>query len=102
MENIENEEECTIHSVINIEDFLKDNNFQLDTYYGWNKRYVKEITEYQNLYVRIFSDINKIIDVEYENLAMTKHEKYGIISFETIENIKQLKHLLKALKRYCV
>ena len=87
-----------IYSDVNLEEFLIENGFQLDTYYGTNKRYVKEITEYQNLYVRIFSNVNKIVDVEYESLALTKHEKYNIISFETIETIEQLKHLIKALK----
>ena len=98
MENNNLKKHDVIPSVVNLEVFLKENNFKLDTYYDTNKRYVKVITEFQNLYVRIFSDVNKIVDVEYENLAMTKHEKYCIVSFETIENIEQLRYLLKALK----
>ena len=81
---------------VDLEDFLKQNNFELDTYYETNKRYRKEITECQSLYVRIFSDVNKIVDVEYENIGLTKYETSGIISFETINTIKQLKNLLKA------
>jgi hypothetical protein len=84
---------------INLEDFLKDNGFQLHTYNGTNKRYVKEITDCQNLYVQIWSDVNKIVDVEYENLAVTKFDTKSIISFETIEKLEQLKHLLEALKQ---
>ena len=81
----------------NLEKFLIDNGFKLDTYYDTNKRYIKEITDCQNLYVRIFSNVNKIVDVEYENLAISPFEKYNIISFETIDKIEQLKHLIKAL-----
>lgn len=102
MKKTKNEQQCVIHDVIhsavNIENFLKENDFQLDTYYKTNKRYRKEITDCQTLYVRIYSDINKIVDVEYEHKALTKFENEGIISFQTIENIEQLKHLLEALK----
>ena len=87
-----------IHSAVNIENFLKENDFQLDTYYKTNKRYRKEITDCQTLYVRIYSDANKIVDVEYEHRALTKFENEGIISFETIEKVEQLKCLLEALK----
>lgn len=50
-----------------IEDFLKHNGFALDTYYHTNKRYCKEITDCQSLYVRIYSDANTIQSVEYEH-----------------------------------
>lgn len=79
-----------------IEDFLIDNNFQLSSYYNTNKRYRKEITDFQNLYVRIYSDTNKIVDVEYEHKAISKFDKDSIISFETIETIEQLENLIKA------
>lgn len=83
---------------INLEDILIANEFELDTYYGTNKRYLKQITDNQNLYVRIFSDTNEIVDIEYETLAMSKYEKYNIISFQTIETVEHLKHLIDALK----
>ena len=101
-DNLKHEKQCAIHdvirSVVNIENFLKENDFQLDTYYKTNKRYRKEITDCQTLYVRIYSDANKIVDVEYEHRALTKFENEGIISFETIEKVEQLKCLLEALK----
>ena len=100
-DNLKKEQQCAIHDVIhsavNIENFLKENNFQLDTYYKTNKRYRKEITDCQTLYVRIYSDVNKIVDVEYEHRALTKFENGGIISFETIETIEQVELLIKAL-----
>lgn len=88
----------TKEQIVDLEQFLKDNGFQLDTYRANNKRYIKQITDCQNLYVRIYSDVNRIVDVEYESNTMTKFERGGIVSFETIENIEQLKYLLKALK----
>lgn len=81
-----------------IEDFLIDNNFQLDSFYNTNKRYCKEITNYQTLYVRFYSDTNKIIDVEYEHKSISKFDKDSTISFETIETIEQIENLLKALQ----
>ena len=87
-----------LNDTINLEEFLLENNFELDTYYGTNKRYRKEITDCQTLYVRIYSDVNKIADVEYENMALTKFENTSIISFETIEVIEQLTLLIEALK----
>lgn len=87
-----------LNNTINLEEFLLENNFELDTYYGTNKRYRKEITDCQTLYVRIFSNVNKIADVEYENMALTKFEKTSIISFETIETVEKLTHLIEALK----
>lgn len=84
---------------INLEDYLKENGFELDTYYGDNKRYCKTITDYQNLYVRIFASVNKILEVEYEHIASCKFEREGCISFETIDTIEQLKLLISALKR---
>lgn len=87
-----------LNDSINLEDFLTENNFELDSYYGTNKRYRKEITDCQTLYVRIFSDVNKIADVEYENMALTKFEKTSIVYFETIETVEKLTHLIEALK----
>lgn len=87
-----------LNDTINLEDFLTENNFELDSYYGTNKRYRKEITDCQTLYVRIFSDVNKIADVEYENTALTKFEKTSIVYFETIETVEKLTHLIEALK----
>jgi len=86
-----------IKDVINLEEFLKQNGFLLDTYYGDNKRYCKTITDCQNLYVRIFSNVNKIVNVEYEEHPFTHHDNYSIISLETIETIEQLQFLILAL-----
>ena len=90
MENTKNKKQ--------LEKFLLENGFELYTYYRTNKRYVKKITENQNLCVRIYSDINKIIEVAYENVSTTNFEDNRIVLFDTIQTIKQLKHLIKALK----
>lgn len=84
-------------SAVNLEEYLKGNGFDLDTYYQTNKRYKKEITNCQFLYVRIYSDANTIQEVEYEHRASNKFEREGIISFETIDTLPKLKSLLKAL-----
>ena len=84
-------------SAVNLEDFLKENGFEIDTYYETNKRYRKEITDCQSLYVRIYSDVNTLQEVEYEHRAITKFEGEGIISFETIDTLPKLKSLLHAL-----
>lgn len=88
---------AVIHSPVNLEEFLRENEFELNTYYETNKSYRKEITECQTLFVRIYSDVNKIVSVEYENRALTQFEDSGIVSLETIETIEQLMHLMKAL-----
>ena len=90
MENTKNKKQ--------LEKFLLENGFELYTYYRTNKRYVKKITEKQNLCVRIYSDINKIIEVAYENVSTTNFEDSGIILFDTIQTLDQLKCLIKALK----
>ena len=84
-------------SAVNLEEFLKQNGFEIDTYYQTNKRYRKEITDCQTLYVRIYSDVNTLQEVEYEHRAITKFEREGIISFETIDTLPKLEFLLKAL-----
>ena len=83
---------------INLEIFLKENGFDLATFYLTNKKYIKRITGNQNLYVRIYSDINKIIEVAYENVSTTNFEDSGIILFDTIQTLDQLKCLIEALK----
>lgn len=84
-------------SAVNLEKYLKTNGFNLDTYYQTNKRYRKEITDCQTIYVRIYSDVNTIQDVEYEHRAITKFEGEGVISFETVDTLPKLKYLLKAI-----
>lgn len=84
-------------SAVNLEEYFKGNGFELDTYYQTNKRYRKEITDCQTLYVRIYSDVNTIQEVEYEHRAITRFEREGIISFKTIDTLPKLKSLLKAL-----
>ena len=90
MENTKNKKQ--------LEKFLLENGFELYTYYRTNKRYVKRVTKNQNLYVRIYSDINKIIEVAYENVSTTNFEDNGIVLFDTIKTLEQLKHLIEALK----
>lgn len=80
-----------------IEEFLIKNEFELYTYYYTNKRYRKVITEHEILYVRIYSDVNTIQEVEYENLAFTKFDTDRIVSFEKVNTLTKLKRLLKAL-----
>ena len=84
-------------SAVNLEEYLRNNGFELDTYYHTNKRYRKEITDCQTLYVRIYSDVNTIQEVEYEHRVITKFEREGVVSFETIDTLPKLKSLLKAL-----
>jgi len=81
----------------NVEYFLEQNGFEVDSYYQTNKRYRKEITAYQTLYVRIYSDVNTLQEVEYEHRAITKFESEGKISFDTIDTLPKLKCLLEAL-----
>ena len=83
---------------INLEIFLKENGFEFDTFYLTNKRYVKRVTENQNLYVRIYSDVNEITEVAYENVSTTNFEDSEIVLFDTIKTLEQLKYLIKALK----
>ena len=44
--NLKHEKQCAIHdvihSVVNIENFLKENDFQLDTYYKTNFKLITE------------------------------------------------------------
>lgn len=84
-------------SAVNLEEYLRNNGFELDTFYQRNKRYRKEITDCQTLYVRIYSDVNTIQEVEYEHHAITKFEREGVISFETIDTLPKLTSLLNAL-----
>lgn len=81
-----------------VEKFLIASGFELETYYHTNKRYRKNIKDVGSLYVRIFSDTNKIIDVEYETVEI-HHQFYPskIVSFETISSLKKLKFLIQAL-----
>jgi hypothetical protein len=84
-------------SAVNLEEYLKENGFELNTYYQTNKLYRKEITDCQILYVRIYSDVNTIQEVEYEHKAIHKFDREGRISFETIDTFSKLKSLLEAL-----
>ena len=84
-------------SAVNLEEYLKENGFDLNTYYQTNKLYRKEITDCQILYVRIYSDVNTIREVEYEHKAIHKFDREGRISFETIDTFSKLKSLLEAL-----
>ena len=57
----------------------------------------KEITDCQTLYVRIYSDVNTIQEVEYEHRAINNFEREGVIYFETIDTLPKLTSLLNAL-----
>jgi hypothetical protein len=84
----------------NVEKFLIDNGFSLETYYETNKRYVKRINESQNLYVRIFSDKNEIVEVEYEQVGGAIYVDYdasSVISLDTIQTLGELEYLVKAI-----
>lgn len=84
-------------NVVNIEDFLLSNGFELDTYYQSAKNYCKKITDWQTLCVRIFSDVNTIERVEYEHKGLSKYDKDSKVTFETIDTLTKLKCLLEAL-----
>ena len=81
----------------NIEGFLKRNGFRLETYYGTHKRYCKNIAELEKLYVRVYSDANKIAWVEYGKKEINKYDIESIMSFSTVDTLEKLVHLLKAL-----
>ena len=97
MENEKLNEVVNPGSAVNLEEYLRNNGFELDTFYQTNKRYRKEITDCQTLYIRIYSDVNTIQEVEYEHRAITKFEREDVISFETIDTLPKLTSLLKAL-----
>lgn len=82
-----------------IEKFLIKNNFELYTYYCENKRYFKQINPYQSLYVRIYSNINKIIEVEYEDISndMLQFRDNRIVPLDNVDTLKRLKFLLQAI-----
>jgi hypothetical protein len=81
----------------NIEYYLKLHGFILDSKYESNLRYRRNINDCQTLYVTIYGNINKIVDVQYEHIALTDFEKEGILSLETVDSLDKLKYLLKAL-----
>lgn len=81
----------------NLETTLINNGFQLYTFYETNKLFRKEINECENLYVRIYSNVNEIVDVEYENIAMTKFEESGRVNFENITTIDKLFKFMDAV-----
>lgn len=80
-----------------LEQYLLDNNFELDTYYGTNKSYIKIITCDNFLYVRIFSNVGEIVDVEYEKKSTHKYDNKGRVSLPTIKTFDKLKLLIEAL-----
>jgi hypothetical protein len=84
-------------NIINIEDFLITNGFELDTYYQSNKNYCKKITDCQTLHVRVYSDVNTIEKVKYEYKGLDKYDKDNTVVFETINTLTKLKCLLEAL-----
>lgn len=97
LEEEEDLDKVFVESETNIEDFLKNNGFELSTYYQTNKRYRKEITECQSLYVRIYSNVNRIQNVQYEDVDVDGDGGESIVSFETIDSLEKLKKLLKSL-----
>lgn len=82
----------------NLEKLLLDNDFELFSYYSTNKKYIKYINESQNLYVRIYSDVNRIVEVQYESVSDNDFIPSGIVTLDTVDTIKKLKLLLQALK----
>jgi len=82
-----------------VEKFLIDNKFELYSYYCENKRYSKQINPYQVLYVRIYSTINKIIEVEYEDISndMLQFRDDRIVPLDNVNTLKRLKFLLQAI-----
>ena len=80
----------------NLEAFLKNKGFERDTYYKTNARYLKKLTNQQNLYVRIFTDTNTLLDVEIEHIALTNFERGGLISLDSIQTFEQLELLITA------
>jgi hypothetical protein len=84
-----------------IEKFLLDNKFDLWSYYQTNKRYCLELGNNDVLFVRIYSDTGKLIEVEYEHIAFDEFDNNSKVSFPSIDTLKQLKFLFQSLtKKY--
>jgi hypothetical protein len=84
-----------------IEKFLLDNKFELWTYYQTNKRYRLELGHNDALLVRIYSDVGKLVEVEYEHTAFDHFDNNSTVSFSSIDTLKQLKFLVQSLtKKY--
>jgi GTP cyclohydrolase III len=81
----------------NIEQFLIANKFELYSFYKTNKVYYRKINDLQMLHVRIYSDVNKIIDVEYMHTGISKFDKRTSVTLETVETTERLKSLLNAI-----
>ena len=77
--------------------YLEEEGFKVDQFIGDNMLFEKHISEYQNLYVRIFNESDQILSVEYEQLERFDSE-YSKIMFDTIINLHQLKHLIESFK----
>ena len=82
---------------MNIVKYLESREFVLYTYSGENKRYRKDVNEKQSLYVRVYSEANELIDVEYESVANHKYDSEGIVNFESIDTLEKLENLLSAI-----
>jgi len=79
---------------MNLEQYLLNKKFTLDTYYGNNKTYIKPITDIQILKVSING--NTINFVNYECIALPGFHYDNTVDFETITTFKQLKSLVEA------
>jgi len=71
--------------------------FELKTYYKTNKYFCKQISNQDQLCIRIFSDVDEIVSVEYEHIPLDKYDKYAIVSFKNIKNTDKLMLLIEAL-----
>lgn len=84
---------------MDLEKLLLKHNFVVDTYYGYNKRFIKEISEDEVCFVRIYSDVNKLVEVEYEMIALTKYDRCGLVSLSFVNTHKKLKSFLELLPK---
>lgn len=82
---------------MNIEKYLKENGFTLESYYNFSKEYIKKITDSDTLYVRIESIQNQISYVKYETKKVSKFDEDNTVYFETINTLSKLDYLVKAL-----
>lgn len=84
-----------------IEKFLLGNNFELWSYYQTNKRYKLELNNGDVLLVRIYSDVGKLVEVEYEHPSYDQFDNHSKVSLSSIDTLKQLKLLVQSLtKKY--
>lgn len=77
-------------AIENLDKFLLDNGFRLDTYYGNHKYYVNYLNDAQSLEVEIFSP-NEFVGVDYISKGS------GKVNIEPVQTVEQLILFMQSL-----